>query len=98
MDNWLKGLIAVTCGVVIVAGTAYGWGEWSRYRQDRAKAERIESVRAELFRYANAEPHEFDVVRDYCNNIHTWIRGAKDSDHKRVIEQLDRNCRILGYR
>lgn len=98
METWLKILIAAACCVIIVAGGAYGWGEWSKHRQDRETDERIESVRAELFRYAQAEPHEVDEVRDYCDDIHSWLRSARDSDHKRVIERLDRNCRILGYR
>jgi hypothetical protein len=98
MDTWLKILIGAACCVIIVAGGAYGWGEWSQNRQDKTATEQIERVRAELFRYAQAAPHEIDEVRDYCEDIHTWLRGAKDSDHKQVIQQLDRNCSILGYR
>lgn len=98
METWLKVLIAAACSVIIVAGGIYGWGEWAQYREDRKTGDRIERLRAELFRYAQAAPHEVDEVRDYCEDIHTWLRGAKDSDHKRVIQQLDRNCSILGYR
>lgn len=95
MDSWLKGLIAAACVVVIAGGGYYAWGE---YQIRSAQAERsagIERARAEIFKFADAKPHEIDKARDYCrvlNQVNT--NNPEKSD---VRETILRNCRYFGY-
>ena len=45
MDNWLKGLVAAACVVVIAGGVHFAWGEWSAYRQATVQADYDDCVR-----------------------------------------------------
>ena len=98
MDNWMKGLIAVACGVVILAGGAYGWDKYSTWREAQDLQERIASTRGELFRLAKAEPYEIEKVVDYCRGIRSSVGQSTDKYRDMWVRQLAKNCLILGYR
>lgn len=95
MENWLKGLIAVACCIVIAAGGYFAWGEYSSYRLRSEVAAGRDGARVELFNLANAEPYEIDKVRAFCKTMSD--KRYRDNDNTDFVRILVRNCSALGY-
>lgn len=95
MDNWLKGLVAAACVVVISAGGYYLLGQFQSWRAAKADRELTETVRTEIFKLARAAPGDISGARAFCKQITERL----DSDLKDNSEahRVSKNCRALGY-
>lgn len=56
MDQWLKGLIAAACAVIIVGGGYYGWREYEAAGRRSTAQARADSAAAERQRLAQLSP------------------------------------------
>jgi hypothetical protein len=52
MDNWLKGLVAAACIVIIAGGGFLAWSKWVVYQTELAK---VDAAKAEIERQAQKE-------------------------------------------
>jgi hypothetical protein len=96
LENWLKGLIATACAIVISGGAYYFWGEYQRHRRTQEIAEGREAARQELFELAKAKSYEIDKVRDFCKDMSD--KRYRYDDNSEFVRLLVRNCDALGYR
>ncbi len=95
MENWLKGLIAVACAVVIVGGAYYGWGEYAKHKRAAEIMAGRESARQEILDLARAQPHEVEKIRSFCKGMSD--KRYRENDTSEFVRILVRNCSALGY-
>lgn len=96
MNTWLKGLIAVACGVVILIGAHYAWVVWQSYKNDAAYKARLGDLRAELFAMAGAEPSDASKVQRFCISVrdsNLYTSNAEKSHQNQIVQA----CRSLNY-
>ncbi|NTA10754.1 hypothetical protein [Agrobacterium tumefaciens] len=86
MHKLLSGVAAI---VVIAAGAVYLGNEWTKH-QNRAAADH---ARLELFRLADAAPHEDSKVTKYCQS---FVEAAPHTDDQ-GIKLMARDCRFFGF-
>lgn len=93
MDNWLKGLIAAACCVVIGAAGYFAWGEW-RKSQERADYEAsLRYARIELHRLAEAGPDDIKKVTQFCEMAQKYDVMTTKQANRQVVS----TCLTLGY-
>lgn len=81
--------IALTAFAAVLAGV--GYFSWSQVREAE-RSERIEAVRAELFKRADAGPLDALKVRAMCGRMQNLRQ-----ENNPYADQIVRNCRALEY-
>lgn len=91
----MKALVAVTCIAVLGAAGYYFYGEFQSRRERVADQGRLDSVRAELFSLARAEPGDSKRVEEFCQGMKTNIDSGRTADP--MAKQVVINCRALDF-
>lgn len=93
MENWLKGLIAVACVVVIAAGSVYGWGEYQKASKRAEHRAEIETAKTAILN-GSGERVGTPRAREWCEGIRTLARGKMKDNW--VAQMRARQCRLVG--
>jgi hypothetical protein len=91
----MRVLVGVACIAVIAAVGYYFMQEYRTMQAADADRDRIDGVRAELFRFAGANKGEDAKVRVFCRNL-SAAKG-KTARMEEDFRFVERNCRGLGY-
>jgi hypothetical protein len=94
MDAWLKWLIAVACGVVIVAGGVYLWSGYASWREIAEIDAGREAAKNELFFMSGIRRGNDQGLTGFCRKLEADQFPNAD---KATSARLLRNCRSLGY-
>jgi len=91
--NWRNGLIAAG-SLIVIAGIYFLWTKYSRTQERLERIERIERARKELFGFANADDHETEKVRDFCQKVKA---GTTDVPAGSSLQRVLKRCRDFEY-
>ncbi|PWJ73826.1 hypothetical protein C7441_1259 [Pseudaminobacter salicylatoxidans] len=95
----MKALVAAACIAVLAFVGYYFLGEYSDYSARQASASaaaaKMEDAREEIFKLAEADPHEPKVAASWCRLTAMRLNGG-NLDGNNQAARIVANCKMLG--